>query len=88
MSIDDKSLENLVRAANHFIGEAHVGEVAKKTNLEDLRQLLTLFGSRNALARHLGVSGPYLGRVLSGEKPMTAPLAEKINSAIRDIPAP
>jgi hypothetical protein len=85
LSIDDKSLENLVRAANHFIGEALLCEVAKKTNLEDLRQLHMVFGSRNALARHLGVSGPYLGRVLSGEKPITAALAGKINLAIREV---
>ena len=37
-------------------------------------------GGRNKLAKLLGVTGPYLGRVLSGEKPMTEEL-------LRPLPA-
>jgi DNA-binding transcriptional regulator YdaS (Cro superfamily) len=39
-------------------------------------------GGRNKLAKPLGVTGPYVGRVLSGEKPMAEELAGKV-AAIR-----
>jgi hypothetical protein len=35
-------------------------------------------GGRNKLAKLLGVSAPYLGGVLRGEKPMAEELAEKV----------
>jgi plasmid maintenance system antidote protein VapI len=35
-------------------------------------------GGRNKLAELLGVSGPYLGRVLGGKKPMTAEMIERL----------
>ena len=35
-------------------------------------------GGRNKLAAALGVSGPYLGRVLGRKKPMTPELIEKL----------
>ena len=35
-------------------------------------------GGRNKLAAALGVSGPYLGRVLGEKKPMTAELIERL----------
>jgi hypothetical protein len=38
-------------------------------------------GGRNKLADQLGVSRPYIGRVLKGEKPMTEELVEKFNEA-------
>ena len=37
-------------------------------------------GGRNKLARALGVSAPYIGRVLNGEKPMTEELAERLKA--------
>ena len=37
--------------------------------LEELKRLRDRVGGRNKLAELLGVSGPYLGRVLRGEKP-------------------
>ena len=43
-----------------------------------LRWLRDEVGGRNKLARLLGVTGPYLGRVLRGEKPMTEELAERL----------
>ena len=35
-------------------------------------------GSQNKLAKVLGVSRPYLGRVLSGEKSVTAKMIERL----------
>ena len=35
-------------------------------------------GGRNKLAKLLCVAGPYIGRVLNGEKPMTERLAAKL----------
>ena len=46
--------------------------------LTDLRRLKDKVGGRNKLAKLLGVTGPYIGRVLSGEKPMTEELAERL----------
>ena len=37
-------------------------------------------GGRNKLAAALGVSGPYLGRVLGGKKPMTAEMIERLKA--------
>jgi plasmid maintenance system antidote protein VapI len=36
------------------------------------------WAGRNKLATLLGVTGPYLGRVLSGEKPMTAEMIGRL----------
>jgi hypothetical protein len=44
----------------------------------DLRRLKEKVGGRNKLAKLLGVTGPYIGRVLSGEKPMTEELGERL----------
>jgi transcriptional regulator with XRE-family HTH domain len=46
--------------------------------LGDLRRLKEKIGGRNNLADLLGVSRPYIGRVLKGEKPMTEELVEKL----------
>jgi hypothetical protein len=46
--------------------------------LKDLRRLKTKVGGRNKLATLVGFTGPYIGRVLSGEKPMTGELARKV----------
>ena len=43
-----------------------------------MRRLGEKVGGRNRLAKLLGVTGPYLGRVLRGEKPMTEELAERL----------
>ena len=49
-----------------------------KSEAEDLldwaREAVIDLGGRNALAKLLGVSGPYLGRVLSGAKPLSSEL--------------
>jgi len=46
--------------------------------LEELRRLRDQVGGRNKLAKLLGVTGPYLGRVLRRDKPMTEELAERL----------
>ena len=48
------------------------------SGLKDLRRLKDKVGGRNKLAKLLGVTGPYVGRVLSGEKPMTEELIERL----------
>lgn len=44
-----------------------------------LRQKASEVGGRNALAKLLDVSPTYLGRVLSGEKPISPALAVKLS---------
>jgi transcriptional regulator with XRE-family HTH domain len=46
--------------------------------LKDLRRLKEKVGGRNKLADLLGISRPYVGRVLKGEKPMSEELVEKL----------
>jgi plasmid maintenance system antidote protein VapI len=46
--------------------------------LKDLRRLKDKVGGRNKLATLLGVTGPYIGRVLSAEKPMTEELIKRL----------
>jgi hypothetical protein len=48
--------------------------------LQKLREFLSLVGSQNKLAKMLGVSRPYLGRVLSGEKPITVKMIERLGA--------
>jgi len=48
--------------------------------LQKLREFLSLVGSQNKLAKMLGVSRPYVGRVLSGEKPITAGMIERLKA--------
>jgi DNA-binding transcriptional regulator YdaS (Cro superfamily) len=46
--------------------------------LRKARDFFSLVGSQNKLAKLLGVSRPYLGRVLRGEKPITAGMIERL----------
>jgi hypothetical protein len=57
--------------------EADPAAAAMDKALKGLRRLKDKVGGRNKLAKLLGVTGPYLGRVLSGEKPMTEELVER-----------
>jgi hypothetical protein len=50
------------------------------------RSLAKQLGGRKKLAAALSVSGPYLGRVLRGVKPMTVKLVEKLAQIGRSIP--
>jgi hypothetical protein len=71
VQIPDKSLFRLVQAEQ----SRHETEPVAAVNarwLQKAREFLRLVGSQNKLTKLLGVSGPYLERVLSGEKPITA----------------
>ena len=76
--IEDASLMKLFRAAEALRQEADPIAAAMDKALEELRRLRDEVGGRNKLAKLLGVTGPYLGRVLRGEKPMTEELAKKL----------
>ena len=76
--IADPSLLKLFRAAEALRQEADPVVAAMDKALKDLRRLKEKVGGRNKLAKQLGVTGPYIGRVLSGEKPMTEELVERL----------
>ena len=67
-------MEELRREAENKISEDQVW-------LRKFNELRDLLGGRNKLARFLGVSPPYLGRILSRKKPMTAEILEKFKTA-------
>jgi len=79
--IADASLMKLFRAAEALRQEVDPIAAAMDKALEDLRRLRDEVGGRNKLAKLLGVTGPYIGRVLRGEKPMTEELAERLAHA-------
>ena len=76
--IADATLMKLFRAAEALRHEADPIAAAMDKALRDMRRLKTKVGGRNKLAKLLGATGPYIGRVLKGEKPMTEELAQKI----------
>jgi len=76
--IADASMMNLFRAAEALRQEADPIGAAKEKALTELRRLREKVGGRNKLAKLLGVTGPYLGRVLRGEKPMTEELIKRL----------
>jgi hypothetical protein len=76
--VADNSLMKLFRAVEALRQEADPVAAAMDKALKDLRRLKEKVGGRNKLAKLLGVTGPYLGRVLSGEKPMTEELVERL----------
>jgi hypothetical protein len=76
--VADASLMKLFRAAEALRQEADPVAAAMDQALKDLRRLKDKVGGRNKLAKQLGVTGPYIGRVLSGEKPMTEELVERL----------
>jgi hypothetical protein len=78
VQISDKSLFPLVRAAEQLRHETEPVEVENARWLQKARELLTLVGRQNKLAKMFGVSRPYLGRVLRGEKPMSAGMVERL----------
>ena len=67
----------LFRAGEALRQEADPIAAAMDRALKDLRRLRDKLG-RNKLAKLVGFSGPYIGRVLSGEKPMTEELVKRI----------
>jgi len=81
--VSDDSLQRLVSAIEELRQETGPAEEEKERWLEKLRELCAQAGGRNNLAKLLGVSGPYLGRVLRAEKPMTVEMVERL----REFPA-
>jgi hypothetical protein len=79
--IADASLMKLFRAAEALRQGADPVAAAMDKALEDLRRLKEKVGGRNKLAKLLSVTGPYIGRVLSGEKPMTEEVVRKMLQA-------
>ena len=73
-------------AAEVLRQEADPIAAASDKALGELRLLKEKVGDRNKVAKLLGVTGPYIGRVLAGEKPMTGELAAKL-AQVRDKPA-
>jgi len=61
-------------------------EVESAKWLQQARELLSLVGSQNKLAKLLGVSRSYLGRVLSGEKPIKEELGVRVLRESRNNP--
>jgi hypothetical protein len=76
--ISDKSLFQLVRATEQLRQETESVAAVSERWLQKLREFLALAGSQNKLAKSLGISRPYLGRVLNGEKPITAGMIERL----------
>ena len=76
--IGDASLMKLFRAAEALRLEADPIGAATDKALKDLRRLRDQVGGRNKLAKLLGCTGPYIGRVLRREKPMKEELAAKL----------
>jgi hypothetical protein len=76
--IADASLMKLFRAAEALRQLADPVAALMDSALANLRQLKDQVGGRNKLAKLLGVTGPYVGRVLKGEKPMTEELADRL----------
>jgi hypothetical protein len=81
--ISDASPMKLFRAAEALRQEADPVAAAEAKALKDLRRLKEKAGGRNKLPKLLDVTGPYIGRVLKGEKPMTDGLVEKIRETLR-----
>ena len=78
--IADASLMKLFRAAEALRQEADPVAAKMDKALHDLHRFKEKVGGRNKLAKLLGVSGPYIGRVLSGEKPMTEELIARLKA--------
>ena len=83
--IADVSLMKLFRAAEALRREADPVAAAIDRALGDLRRLKEKVGGRNKLAKLLDVTGPYIGRVLKGEKPMTEDLVESLAESIANL---
>ena len=80
VQVSDTSLFQLVRAVEQLRQETEPVAAVNARWLQKLREFLSLVGSQNKLAKLLGVSRPYLGRVLNGEKPITAGMVARIRA--------
>jgi hypothetical protein len=76
--VSDEAFARLVRAAEALRQEAASIAVEKERWLDKLRELRDYVGGRNKLAKLLGISGPYLGRVLNEEKVISKKIIERV----------
>jgi hypothetical protein len=77
-------LHRLASAAERLRLEHGPARAEREKWLQIARELMVKTGGRNKLAAALGISGPYLGRVLSGKKPMTEELIERMAPYAKD----
>ena len=82
--VGDDLLHRLAAAAERLRLEHGPALAEREKWLRIARELMIEIGGRNKLAAALGVSGPYLGRVLSGKKPMTAELIARLRASRHD----
>ncbi len=82
--IADASLTKLFQAAEVLRQEADPAAAAMDKALRDLRRLKEVVGGRNKLAKLLGFTGQYVGRVLRGEKPMTEELVKRLATLLAE----
>ena len=81
--VGDDVLHKLAIAVEGLSKEAVRTKSDAEHWLEVARATARQLGGRNKLAAALGVSGPYLGRVLRGEKPMTVEIIERLRRQMR-----
>jgi hypothetical protein len=77
-AVEDDALQRLASAVEELRRVASQANREAEDWLEVARELTKKLGARNKLAAALRVSGPYLGRVLRGVKPVTAELIVKL----------
>lgn len=76
--VTQQSLRRIAHAIEELRHEAEAVAHVNEDWLGYARRLRDEVGGRNKLAKFLGVSAPYLGRVLKGEKPMTAEVVARL----------
>ncbi len=79
-----KSLLNLAKAAEELRKEAAEEMKEDASWLEFAKTLMVEVGSGIKLAAMLGVSSPYLYRVLNGTKPLSAEMIERLRLIQKD----
>jgi hypothetical protein len=77
-AVEDGVLQRLVSAVEELRRQAAEAKTDADYWLGVARAMSKELGGRNKLAAAIGVSGPYLGRVLRGVKPVTAELIVKL----------
>jgi hypothetical protein len=82
--VGDDLLHRLASAAEKLRLERGPALAEKYEWLWIARELMTKIGGRNKLATALGVSGPYLGRVLGAKKPMTSEMIERLKPVFKN----
>ena len=78
--VGDDLLHRLASAAERLRLERGPALAEREKWLQIARELMINMGGRNKLAAVLSVSGPYLGRVLGGKKPMTAEMIGRLKA--------